>query len=582
MSQRRFDGSRMLGFAGSVLLAAGGAGCGALPVDDPFAGWPVVAELRGAPDGAVALACAGLTLLVVAWQRLRPAPPRSGPAAGPVAVRGRTRDLLITFAWWAAPLAVAPPLFSRDVYSYLAQGVMVLHGINPYHGGPALLGGPLDWNIPPIWQFTPAPYGPVFIGAATTVMRLAGEHTVPGVLGMRAVALGGLALVARHGPRVARRFGVDAAQALWLALLNPLMLVHLVGGAHNDALMVGLTVLGFSLLTAGRAAAGVVAVTLAMLVKLPAGLALVFLLPLVTPAAPGAAGPGRYRRWPIYRNRHPPKARHIGHRRSVDGPRGATGSTRGGQRWAVAMAAVRTAGLATVTVVLVTLIVGLGYGWVAALHTPTRARNGLSLSTDAGLLVGYPARALGLATVQQAIDACRAVGMAAALALVVGALARVRRLGPVYALGIALTAVVLLAPVVHPWYLLWGFVPLALSTPAGPARRFVVMVSAGGAFALLPDGERRPGEVLAGAVGVAVALAVLRLPGLRRSGGPDRQVVQGEPVPVDAEPADDPARHGRHDRMVPELLPGMDVGDVHLDQRTGEQGAGVPQRVRIV
>ncbi len=41
---------------------------------------------------------------------------------------------------WAVPLLLAPPLFSRDVYTYAAQGEMVSHHINPYSYGPNVLG----------------------------------------------------------------------------------------------------------------------------------------------------------------------------------------------------------------------------------------------------------------------------------------------------------------------------------------------------------------------------------------------------------------------------------------------------------
>jgi hypothetical protein len=526
---------RALGFAGSILLAVGSMGCGARSGADPFGDWPVIRELRATPLVAVALACAGLTLLVTAWLRLRPPTGLRRPPTGL-----RPRQVVTTFAWWAAPLALAPPLFSRDVYSYLAQGAMVLRGINPYHHGPAMLGGPLGWDIPPIWQFTPAPYGPVFIGAATTVMRLVGEHTVPGVLGMRAVALAGPLLIARYGPDLARRVGVDPGAALWLGLLNPLVLVHFVGGAHNDALMVGLTVLGFALAGSGRKNLGIVAVALALLVKAPALLGLVFLVPLLA-ASPRSWTPGDAIR-PL---------------RVQD----------------LARQGVRVVAVTAVTVVTVTVVAGLGYGWLSALNTPTRAgHNGLSVSTDVGLLLGYPMRWLGIATLDGVVGACRTVGLAAALVAIAVALARSRRLGPLYALGLALTALAVLSPVLHPWYLLWGFVPLALTAPDGRVRRLVVAASAAGVFVLMPDGDRRPTEMLAGAAGVAVALGLLRLLRLRRPSRdvpsrdvPSRDVVQREPVPVDAEAADASGGDRGHDRVVPELLPGVNVGDVHLN-----------------
>src|ERR1041384_546054 len=59
-------------------------------------------------------------------------------------------------------------------------------------------------------------------------------------------------------------------------------------------------------------------------------------------------------------------------------------------------------------------------------------------------------------------------------------------------------------------------------------------------------------------------------------------VFQRQPVAVDAEAADHAGGHGGDDRVVPEVLARVDVGDVHLDQRPGDQGAGVAQCVGVV
>jgi alpha-1,6-mannosyltransferase len=61
---------------------------------------------------------------------------------------------------WILPVLVMPPLFSRDVYSYAAQGEMVRRGINPYLHGPVALGpGRFLTFVDPLWRRAPAPYG---------------------------------------------------------------------------------------------------------------------------------------------------------------------------------------------------------------------------------------------------------------------------------------------------------------------------------------------------------------------------------------------------------------------------------------
>ena len=59
---------------------------------------------------------------------------------------------------WALPVLVMPPLFSRDVYSYVAQGEMITRGFNPYVHGPNVLGsGPILRLVDPLWRHSRGP-----------------------------------------------------------------------------------------------------------------------------------------------------------------------------------------------------------------------------------------------------------------------------------------------------------------------------------------------------------------------------------------------------------------------------------------
>lgn len=61
-------------------------------------------------------------------------------------------------------------------------------------------------------------------------------------------------------------------------MLNPLVLIHLMGGVHNEMLMVGLMAAGIALTFGGRPVAGVTLITVAIAVKATAGIALPFLV----------------------------------------------------------------------------------------------------------------------------------------------------------------------------------------------------------------------------------------------------------------------------------------------------------------
>ncbi|MFK3985422.1 polyprenol phosphomannose-dependent alpha 1,6 mannosyltransferase MptB [Micromonospora sp. NPDC050397] len=446
---------RALGVVGVILLALGAAGTGALPARNPFPALAALDGLRQYPGPALVCASFGLALLVAAWWRLGRLVRGERPP-GP-------RALLVTLALWAAPLLLAPPMFSRDVYSYLAQGAMVDAGLDVYQQGPATLGGPLAAEVPTIWQHTTTPYGPVFLVLATSVAALTGTQLVLGVLGLRLVAAAGVVLLAAVLPSLARRCGVDPAAALWLGALNPLVLIHLVGGAHNDALMVGLLGAGLAAAMARRPALGTVLLTMAALVKAPAIVALVFVAPL----------------W--------------------------AGQLTG--RWRTVRALAGTAVVAAGTTVAVTALAGTGYGWITALDTPVSAAN-WSPSSALGRATRTLLELIGADVAPHAVSFWRWAGLAVALAA--GLLLWLRRdeLGPVYALGLGLGALVLLGPAIRPWYLLWGLVPIAAAAADGRLRHWAALACAGLAVIILPDGFA-PGPAQLGQAVLGGGLATL-------------------------------------------------------------------------
>ncbi len=286
----------------------------------------------------------------------------------------------------------------------------------------------------------------------------------------------GVALIIWALPRLARRCGLDAGLVLWLGAANPLVLFHLVSGIHNEALMIGLMLAGVELglraLDRGAAVPARSAVrarrgassSLGAAVKLPALLALGFL---------GMAAARAARRAGARRRR--------GRRRVLGRDRG-----RG----------LRRAG-------------GRAPGWASAgrgtLGTANVIRSWMSLATDLGQLSGQVGILAGLGdhtdTVLDASPAGSAALVAALLCLRLLLLVLRGRLDPVTGLGVGLGAVVLLGPVVHPWYLLWAAIPLAATRGMPRHRRAALAASALLAVMLPPDGRRLRVPVLPAADG---------------------------------------------------------------------------------
>ncbi|HEX3459451.1 MAG TPA: polyprenol phosphomannose-dependent alpha 1,6 mannosyltransferase MptB, partial [Acidimicrobiales bacterium] len=150
------------------------------------------------------------------------------------------RSLVPMLVAWGTPIVLMPPIFSRDVYSYAAQGEMVNRGINPYVHGPSSLGsGPFLNLVDPLWRHAPAPYGPGWERLSGLIAGLARHDVLTTILGFRIVALVGVVLIALSTPVLARSVGRSGTVAFGLGALNPLVLLVLLGGAHNDALMLG-------------------------------------------------------------------------------------------------------------------------------------------------------------------------------------------------------------------------------------------------------------------------------------------------------------------------------------------------------
>ena len=185
-----------------------------------------------------------------------------------------------TIRWAAiagvAAFALAPPLLSLDVFSYLSYARLgALHGLNPYDFAPAAI--PHDDAAARVQDYRDAAsvYGPLF----TLGSYPAGLIGVPA--GMWALKAGsalsvlGLALLVA---RVATERGISPAPAAALVVLNPLVLVDVVGGAHNDALMMLDLFGGAAHLLSSRAASGGMAKVAAAAIKIPAAVAAPFAL----------------------------------------------------------------------------------------------------------------------------------------------------------------------------------------------------------------------------------------------------------------------------------------------------------------
>ena len=401
------------GLIGALLVAAGSLVTSVVPDSSWIASIPLRSSLPGRMTG-LAFVVAGLGLMVRAWLSIG-----RRVLADPIGWRHRIDRIAVL---WSAPLLLGPPLFSRDAWSYAAQGAMVARGFDPYATGPGVLSGRVVEAVDPMWMWTPAPYGPIPLAYGGLVARVTSDP-YPLMLAHRLLAIVGLWLVAISVPKIAAACRSNPTVTAWLVVANPLTIAHGIGAAHNDLLMIGLGCYALTHATAGRWGTAAVLAGAAAAVKLPGGLVVIAIAAVMSPLAARV-------------------------------------------RSRVASLVIAGA-VAIVSLATIGEITGVGSGWAGALGVPGMVRSPLSIANLVGIGTSGVLEWIGLeGPAADALDVFRLAGMVVALTLVAVLALRSSVHHAIRAVGIALLALVLLGPTAHDWYFLWCLPFLAATRPS--------------------------------------------------------------------------------------------------------------------
>jgi hypothetical protein len=374
----------------------------------------------------------GLVFMGLSWVALIGRAERA-----PISRRARLAAVVLVGAIWCVPVLLGPPMLSNDVYSYASQGEMASRGLDPTATGPySMLRGRWVWQVDQIWRSAPAPYGPVAVKAGQTVVEVTGHDPASAIWGFRVLAMLGVVLGAAGVASIARSLRQSPAVAVAVGIASPLVLLHLIGGSHNDALMMGLLAVGVAAFLRKHKWVGMALVILATGAKVPAAAGIVFLA------------------WNWYDDPDTPL-------------------------WT----RVRTTAYATVgsigAISLLSVLVGIQIGWMAALKSTGSVYSTFSVSTKLGFLTASGLQTIGLDVSSDGTVALfRLVGLALAGVICTVLLLRSPRIGMTRALGISMIVVVLLSPVVWPWYLAAGFALVAASGMGKWRPTYVVLIMA--------------------------------------------------------------------------------------------------------
>ncbi len=275
----------------------------------------------------------------------------------------------------------------------------------------------------------------------------------------------GVAAILYFVPRLAQFHGIDEGKAIWLAVLNPLVIMHFVAGGHNDAVMVALILAGLYAGTRGSFVGASLLIGTAAAVKPIALLVLPFVGILRNPRV----WTWRQRIWD----------------------------------WVLASL------LAGAVLAITALIAGLGFGWVKALSTPGTVQTWLSPMTALGMITGYFAQTFGWAETNEAtVTFFRTIGVISSFIIGTWLCIRPQGRSATRGAGLMMMAFVVLGPVVQPWYLLW-FIPILVVTGLTQVQlRLVILLTAALSVYGMVDGSSTSDALLDFSGGVTDDLGI--------------------------------------------------------------------------
>jgi alpha-1,6-mannosyltransferase len=333
---------------------------------------------------------------------------------------------------------------------------------------------------------------------------------------------------------------------------NPVMVILMIGGGHNDLLVIGLLAAGAVVALrgvefAGRDAGpafGIALVTMSMAVKASAGAALPFLV-LV---------------WAMQMH---------------------------GTQFVRIMKAIG-AGVVVfgVTFAACTLAAGVNLGWLPALSAPSMIVNWMSLPTGAGELIHSIVSIFATVPKQPFVNVMRAIGALLFLWLAVRHWLAARDAGPdiIRRAGVVLLLVAILSPALLPWYVTWGVTLLAATALSLRWLQLVAFVSPLLVIFYYPAGEdalyNPPYLLLCAMFALLAAVSLTRKDPLRLATGARSKAPVQDQAAAQDEAAQDKAAQ---DKAAPTLtaVPSPDeptlAAAVPVEKPAGPAPAGAQQ-----
>jgi hypothetical protein len=448
----------ILGFGISCVVVVAGGQVGGARASRPLTTWLHLQDPHGLPAGHAApgtIMLSALAALLIVWIAVVELVRRRAQPAN--------RVWWLAGAW-GAPFAIGPPLMDTTAHSYAAFGLLQRAGRDPYDVGAVRLGDvPVVTAIDPGARGTPSSVGPLGTLLQHLSVSIGSGSALAAVVVLRVV---GVLVAIWIGRLAAELAGPRRSRALTLTILNPLVLLYVVSSPHLDGLMVALVLA--SLVAAGQRR-WLAAVALACVAGSVSAQGFV-----VVPVIIAVHALGR-RTIPVWRL--------VG----------------------------RDLGVAIATTGVIGAVVTDGFGWTSTVDKQFASHTPFSVAGAIGKALTPIVRG---ASYDDLAAGGRIAAISAMVCAVVYLVATANDRAIERTAGYALLTMGLLAPVLYPWYLLWG--TLCLAPTASGARRVAVLALCAAGCLMTPPGFSALTSNLITAVVLALVAGVAALALLRR------------------------------------------------------------------
>lgn len=238
------------GFIATLLIMVGSIFAGFKPQEDDSLDsiTAILSRLEGKEITSLML-LTGIVLFFLSWFMLAPYAGFRWSLLGTVSEESLIRFSYVIgiFFLWALPLIIAMPVHSEDIYFYLAFGKIAASGTDPYTISTSQFFAENDSfreNVSNYWISSFPPYGPVHMEITGLISRIAGDNLFALFLSYRILFLFWLAIFIWCVIRISEYMNLSVPKVLWTTVLSPIFIIHGFNDMHNDMWVVAFFALG--------------------------------------------------------------------------------------------------------------------------------------------------------------------------------------------------------------------------------------------------------------------------------------------------------------------------------------------------